>query len=178
MLHHAATDVEVAENTLASQGLQAIALRGRVADSRIHDNRISSVDTGVHISGAAATVEHNTFADVSGHAVTLLEDARGTRVVDNVIGGYGTTAIHDDAAGGYVDDNDTENWKQPVTAKSVLKTLAQPLTLIWIALGLLVVFTALRGHGVGTPRSPYADRVPLTQLSRGIMSPDEARSSR
>jgi hypothetical protein len=48
----------------------------------------------------------------------------------------------------------------------------QPLTVIWLLLALLLLVTALTRSGpqFGTIRHPYAERVPLTSLSRGIVS--------
>jgi len=178
VLHHEAANVRIVKNKLDHQHLQAVAISGGVTDTDIEGNRISSVDTGVRIAGGTATVERNSFTGISRHAVTLADRVSGTRVTGNTIQGLGTTPIHDDAAGGYVADNNVDEWKQPVTARSILNTLGQPLTLVWVTLGLLVVFTALTGHRRRDIRNPFADRVPLTELSAGIVSPEELRGQR
>jgi len=177
-LNHGARDVEVSGNTLEGQERQSIAVRQGVEDARIEGNDISSVDTGVHIRDAAAAVSQNTFAEVSNHAVTLVGKAPGTQVTDNTIAGHGSTPVYDNAVGGRIAGNDVEEWETPPTVKSVLSTFLQPLTIVWLALALLLLFTALTGHRRRGIRHPYADRVPLTELSDGVMSPETLRGTR
>ncbi|MEU1972020.1 right-handed parallel beta-helix repeat-containing protein [Microbacterium sp. NPDC019599] len=166
-----ATDVNVSESTFANQERQSISLRSGATDAVIRGNRISSVATGIHVYDATARIEDNDFLAISQHAVTLSGHAIGARIVDNTIAGHGTTAIHDGAVGGYAARNDTEGWRTPVTPRSSIETLAQPLTLVWIALGVLVVATAfIRRRGGRT--NPYPEHLPLTQLSQGIVSRD------
>ncbi|WP_448004670.1 right-handed parallel beta-helix repeat-containing protein [Agromyces bauzanensis] len=177
-LNHGARNVEVTGNTLENQERQSIALRQGVEDVRIEGNAISSVDTGVHVRNAAATVSQNSFADVSNHAVTLVGTATGTQVSGNTIVGHGSTPVYDDAIGGHITGNDVEGWETPPTVASVLSTFFQPLTIIWVALGLLLLFTALTGHRRRGIRHPYADRIPLTELSEGVVSPETLRGAR
>jgi hypothetical protein len=53
----------------------------------------------------------------------------------------------------------------------------QPLTFIWFVLAALLLVTAVaRGKNAERViRSPYADYVPLTSLSRGVVSFDDVR---
>ena len=177
-LNHGVRNVEVAGNSLERQTRQSVALRGGAEEVRIEENAISSVATGVHVRNAAATVAQNSFADVSKHAVTLVGTATGTQVTGNTIAGHGSTAVHDDAVGGYVSRNDVDGWDTPPTVASVLSTIFQPLTIVWAALGLLLLYTALTGHRRRGIRHPYADRVPLTQLSDGVVSPETLKGAR
>jgi len=178
MLNHGAKHVDVIGSTFYKQERQSIALRGGVADSRLLDNAVSSVDTGIHLRDASAEVAGNTFADVSNHAITLIGAASGARVTGNTISGHGSAPIHDDASGAMVIGNDVDGWEVPPTAGSVMHTIFQPLTVIWVLLGLLLVFTALTGHRRRGIRHPYAEQVPLTQLSRGVVPPDSLRGTR
>ncbi|WP_159602248.1 right-handed parallel beta-helix repeat-containing protein [Agromyces humi] len=176
LLNHDARNVDVTGNTFEGERRQSVALRGGVQDTRITDNTISSVSTGVHVENSAAAVTGNTFTGIGNHAVTLVGTATGARVTGNTISGNGTTAIHDDdASGAVVGRNDVEGWKTAPTVVSVLRSVFQPLTIVWVALGLLLLITALSGRRRRGIRHPYADRLPLTALSRGVVSPDTLR---
>ncbi len=170
-----ASGVDVSNNTMREQGRQSISIRGGVDQTTVHDNRLESVDTGVQIADASAAIEDNTFTDVSNHAVTLVGKATGVRVIGNTIAGYGRTPIHDDAVGGYVAGNDTEQWQKQVTPSSVVHTIAQPLTLVWVSLAVLLLFTAMSGRRMRNSRHPYSDRRPLTELTPGIVSVDKLK---
>src|SRR5215207_3074272 len=170
-----ASGVDVSDNILRAQSRQSISVRAGVDDTTIHDNRFASVDTGVRIAGASASVEDNAFSEVSNHAVTLVGDATGSRVTGNTVAGTGSTPIHDDAAGGYIAGNDTEQWKKEVTPTSVVNTVAQPLTLVWVGLAALLLFTAITGARKRHSRDPYSDHRPLTELTPGIVSVDQLR---
>lgn len=173
-LDHDATGVDVANNTFTGQERQAISVRGGVDQTTIHENRFETVDTGVRIAGASVSVEDNTFIDISNHAVTLVGTATGVRVTGNTASGYGSTAIHDDAVGGYIAGNDTEHWREQVTPNSVVQRFAQPLTLVWVGLGLLLLLTAVTGYRMRRSHS-REDRTPLTDLSRGIVPVEQVR---
>lgn len=170
-----ATGVDVSDNTLSRQSRQSISVRGGVDETTIHGNRFDSVDTGVRIAGATAAVEDNTFTDVSNHAVTLVGDATGARVTGNIMAGTGRTPIHDDAVGGYVAGNDTEEWQKKVTPTSVASSITQPLTLVWVGLAVLLLFTAMTGSRLRHSREPYSEHRPLTELTPGIVSVDKLR---
>jgi hypothetical protein len=174
VLDHRARAVEVTENEFEDQR-RAIAVRRDVEEARLVGNEITTADTGVHVRSSSVLIEDNRIAEVSNHAVTVVGSAEGTRVHGNEIGGYGTTAIHVDGSGARISGNDTEAWAPPVTTSSVLQTLSQPLSVIWVALGLLLLFTALTGHNRRGTRNPYAERVPLTALSRGIVPADQLK---
>ena len=176
---HGASDVKLAGNALSGQERQSISIGSGVNGSEISDNRFASVDTGVRIRGGSAIVDGNTFTDITNHAVTLVGRATGTRVTDNTVAGHGSTPFHDDATGGYFARNDTEGWDKPVTAGSVVKTtIAQPLTLVWAALGLLLLVTAITGYRRRGTRDASLERRPLVELSRGIVSVEELRGGK
>jgi hypothetical protein len=145
-----------------------------VTQATIHENRFESVDTGVRISSASASVQDNTFTDISNHAVTLVGTATGASITGNTASGYGSTAIHDDAVGGFIAGNDTEQWREKVTPNSVVQMFAQPLTLVWVGLGVLLLLTAFTGYRMRTSRT-REDRTPLTELSRGIVPVEQVR---
>ncbi|WP_430646472.1 right-handed parallel beta-helix repeat-containing protein [Agromyces sp. GXS1127] len=174
VLDHRARTVAVRENVFEDQP-RAIAVRRAVDDARVVGNEITTADTGVHVRSSSVLIEDNRISDVSNHAVTVAGSAEGTRVHANEIAGYGTTAIHVDGSRATISGNDTEAWSPPVTTTSVVQTLSQPLSLIWAALGLLLLFTALTGRRRRGTRNPYAERVPLTALSRGIVPAEQLK---
>ena len=57
----------------------------------------------------------------------------------------------------------------------MIKSVFQPLTFIWFVLAALLLVTAVaRGKNAERIiRSPYADHVPLTSLSRGVVTYDD-----
>lgn len=171
---HAASDVVIARNTIDHQSRQAITVSGGVTDASVSGNRIASVDTGARIDGSQATIDGNTFTAITRHAVTLVGAATGTRVVRNTMQGTGSAPVFSTATGARVARNDVGGWRQPVTARSILNTIAQPLTLVWVLLGVLLILTAVLGHRRRGVRDPFANRAPLTALTRGIVSRDEA----
>jgi hypothetical protein len=173
-LDDGSSGVEVTRNTLQEQERQSISIRGGVGETTVRENRFESVDTGVRIRGAAVVVEDNTFEDISNHAVTLVEQATGVRVTGNDVAGRGSTPFYDDATGGYFAGNDTEEWEKPLTPTSVVNLITQPLTLVWTALGVLLLFTAVTGYRRSTDDRSL-ERRPLTELSRGIVPVEAVR---
>ncbi|GGI45594.1 hypothetical protein BCL57_001661 [Agromyces flavus] len=172
---HSTSGVEIAANRFADQSRQALTLSGGV-DATVHDNHISTVDTGVRIHNASAVVEDNEFAGITNHAVTLVGKATGVRVTGNTFAGNGAAPFYDDAAGGYFARNDVEGWEQRVTATSVVRMIAQPLTIVWAALGVLLLLTAVAGYRHHRGRAEReAERRPLTELTPGIITAEELR---
>jgi hypothetical protein len=95
-------------------------------------------------------------------------------VTGNDVAGRGSTPFYDDATGGYFAGNDTEAWEKPLTPTSVVSIITQPLTLVWTALGVLLLFTAVTGHRRSTVDRSL-ERRPLTELSRGIVPVEAVR---
>ena len=76
--------------------------------------------------------------------------------------------------------NDTGAWVSTKPIDVVLRSIFQPLTILWLSLGLILLITALTGIGRRRRgfRNPYAERVPLSSFTKGVISPDEARAAR
>ncbi|MFF2277400.1 right-handed parallel beta-helix repeat-containing protein [Agromyces sp. NPDC058126] len=176
-LAHGSSRVNIAANRFDGQSRQAIAVRGGV-ESTIHDNRIESVDTGIRVENATAVIENNEFTGITNHAVTLAGTATGVRVTGNTVAGDGSAPFLDAAAGGYFARNDADQWEQRVTPTSVVRAIAQPLTIVWTALGALLLLTIVAGFRQYRGRANReAERRPLTELTAGIVSVDELRGS-
>jgi hypothetical protein len=178
VLNHGARVVTITDNHLVDQGRQSIAVRDTVSQVAVVDNHISETETGVYVRNAGASVAENTMSGIGLHGVSLVGNARDVRVTGNSIAGDGSTAIWtDDAKGGTVERNDLHAWAPAPTVQSVTSWIFQPLTIIWILLGLLLVGTTLTRRGSQyDQRAPYEERVPLTELSRGIVSPESVRN--
>lgn len=175
VLNHAAENVAVHNNTLDAQTWQAIAVRDGVAGVAISHNAITGGQTGVYLRNAQASVTASDISGVARHGVTLVGDVTGARVTNNTISGSGAVAVWDErATGGMIADNDESGWRPAPTVAAFINALFQPLTVIWILLGALLVGTSLtrRGGQYASIRNPYAERVPLTSLSRGIVTPE------
>ncbi|MDY7544338.1 right-handed parallel beta-helix repeat-containing protein [Cryobacterium sp. 5B3] len=173
VLDDGASGVVVAGNTLKDQSRQSIAVRDRVTATSVRNNSISGSPTGVYVRNAGASNTDNTIRAASNHAVSLVGDVTSVRVVSNALSGSGAVPVWDETStGAVVAGNNLTGWQRATTALTLARSVFQPLTVVWLLLALLLLVTALTRSGpqFGTIRHPYAERVPLTSLSRGIVS--------
>jgi hypothetical protein len=173
-----ADDVHLSQNEFSGQREQSVAIRDTVTDATVQDNTIVGGDTGVYVRNATATVESNEVSAVTNHGVTLVGDVSGSQVQQNEIAGDGRTAVRaSDALGAVVGENDLDGWRPAPTVQSVVGYVLQPLTVIWLLLALLLVATALtrKDRQYGRIRDPYEERVPLTSLSKGVVTIDSLK---
>ncbi|WP_262103372.1 right-handed parallel beta-helix repeat-containing protein [Arthrobacter sp. Marseille-P9274] len=177
VVNHAARDVVITGNKLRHQKEHAIAIREAGASAVVSKNLITGADTGVYVRNARADVTANRLAGISNHGITLRGRVAGTQVAGNTVSGYGSIAIWaEESAGGAVGENNLLGWQPEYTLQRVANFVFQPLTFVWLVLGALLLVTALSGgrrRRTGTIRNPYAERVPLTSLSKGILAPEE-----
>ena len=173
-----AKGVTVSGNTLDGHSRQSIAVRDAESTADVSGNSITGGDTGIYVRDARATVTGNTMREISNHGITLLGDVRETTVAGNYVGGDGSLAIwSEQSAGGTLGENDVLGWVPAYTVERAVRSVFQPLTFIWFALALLLAVTAVaRGkRAERIVRSPYADRVPLASLSRGVVTLEDIR---
>jgi hypothetical protein len=178
VVDHAADLVAITDNSFQGQSRQGVAVRDGVLETTVSGNRISGGDTGIYARNADVDITGNTIGQVSNHGVTLAGVANGVVVKHNSIAGYGSVPVYSDGAtGGSVGKNDVLDWHPAPTFASVVASVFQPLTIVWIALGIIVLATALTSAGArrGVIRHPYADRVPLSSFTKGIVSRDALR---
>lgn len=141
-----ASDVTLVGNHLEDNLRHAIALRDGSADVQITGNVISGSPTGVHLRDSSAVVERNTLNRVTSHAVTVVGAAQGTLVEQNTISGKGPSAVDIKRAQAVtVGENDLAGWDSTKPFWTVVRNTMQPLTVMWLLLGLLLVTTALKG---------------------------------
>ncbi|WP_104168403.1 nitrous oxide reductase family maturation protein NosD [Arthrobacter sp. SX1312] len=182
VVNYAAEGVGIIDNEIRDQRQQGIAVRDTGAQADIRGNTISGTPTGVYVRDASAAVTGNILSSISSHGVTLVGSLPDTRVTGNDVSGDGTIPIWDETStGALVEENDVLDWHPATTVQSVVNSVFQPLTFIWLLLGALLVataFTRKRHLRVRTIRNPYEVRVPLTALSRGIVRIDDLRDAR
>lgn len=180
VINHGARGVGVSRNEFRNHKLQAISIRDGSASADVHRNTISGGDTGIYVRDANADISANDLSAISNHGVTLVGDVGGTTVAGNTVAGDGSTAIWAEAsAGAAVNENNLLGWVPAYTVDRALGSVFQPLTLIWCLLGGLLVATALvKRKRTSRIRSPYAEQVPLTSLSKGLVVPDDAAGLR
>lgn len=171
-----ASEVVLRDNLISGTGLQGIAIRNSGTDAVVSDNTVLGFATGIYARDAGGSFERNNIEGATEHAVTLVGDTGASMVHDNTVEGSGLSAI--DVArteGAQVSQNDSEQWNSTKPLDAVLRQIFQPLTVLWLSLGLLVLFTAVSGVGRrrGEIVNPYASQAPLHTLTRGIVAPDD-----
>ncbi|HEX2246106.1 MAG TPA: right-handed parallel beta-helix repeat-containing protein, partial [Arthrobacter sp.] len=182
VVSHGAERVDVFANNLRDQVQQSIAIREAGDSTSVRHNDIRGGDTGIYVRNAGAAVSGNTLQSISNHGITLRGDVRGTTVASNVVSGFGSSAVWDEeSSGAAIGENDLLGWRPAYTFERAVNFVFQPLTFVWLLLGGLLLVTAVSGQRKRqdrTIRSPYAERVPLTSLSKGIVSLDDVGQRR
>ncbi|MCW2851984.1 MAG: right-handed parallel beta-helix repeat-containing protein [Nocardioides sp.] len=160
-----ASEVSVVGNTVGSSSTQGIAVRDGATEGVVSGNMVTGGETSLYLRDSEAAMQNNTLTGATNHGVSMV-GAVGASVLDaNTISGRGPSAIETNRADD-VDrsgwDNDTGGWHDTTPFLVTVKHFAQPLTVMWLALGGLLLFTALRGAGTRPERRhPYADKTPL-----------------
>ena len=164
-----AETVEVVGNDISDSTTQGIALRDGVRSAVVSGNIVTGGATSVYVRDAVADITNNTLTDADMHAVSMVGDVGDSFLEENTIAGRGPSAIETNRAGD-VDrgswHNDTSRWEDTTPFLTTLKHFAQPLTLMWLLLGGLLLFTAVRGaRARETKQHPYADKLPVSDGS-------------
>lgn len=172
-----ATGVIIRDNRVLASARQGIALRDAGLDAVVEENEVRGAPIGIFASDAGGSFQRNIVAEVSNHGITLVGDTGSSVVVENRISGSGPTAI--DVArttGTAVRANDTTAWQGTKPLDVVLRSVFQPLTVLWILIALtLLLSIAARRRSAGI-RDPYADHAPLGSYTRGVFQIDELSS--
>lgn len=152
-------------NSVSDQGRQGISLRDGVAQAVVTGNMVDGGETSVYLRDSQATVDRNTLTGASLHSVSLVGEVTGTHVDRNTISGRGPSALDATRTQDFSwrpFQNDTSGWSDTTPFLVTLKRLAQPLTLLWLTLAVVVVVTAIRGRSARrVRRAAYVDRSPL-----------------
>jgi hypothetical protein len=161
-----ADNIDIVGNRVVDSGLQGVALRDGVREATVTGNIVTGGATSVYVRDSVARIENNTLTDADSHAVSLVGEVGLTTLQRNTITGRGPSAIDVQRA---VDvdrdawDNNTSGWDDTTPFLVTLKRFLQPLTAMWLGLGALLVFTAVRGaRARRVKQHPYADKRPVS----------------
>lgn len=186
VVQDAAAGVTVDDNDLSNLATHAIALRDGVTGGKITNNTVSDSVVGVYLRDAAADVASNRLTDISNHGVSALGAAE-ISVTSNIVSGSGPSAVDLKRAGNATaSNNTTTEWTVTKPFWQRVASFFQPLTILWTVLGLILVFTALRGRRLKrTIRHPYAEQAPMStftdldplQVHPGALGPAAAQAS-
>ncbi|WP_298515438.1 right-handed parallel beta-helix repeat-containing protein [uncultured Nocardioides sp.] len=161
-----ADGVDVVGNNVSDSATQGIALRDGVVGATVSGNIVTGGVTSVYVRDAVAAVGHNTLSGATNHAVSMVGDVGTSSLQENTISGHGPSAVeteraHDLDTTGW--RNDTSGWQDTTPFLVTLKRFAQPLTVLWILLAALLLFSAVRGaRSRGRKAHPYADKRPVS----------------
>ncbi|MDR7082544.1 nitrous oxidase accessory protein NosD [Arthrobacter ginsengisoli] len=180
VVNHGAGGVGISRNNFTNQRLQAVAVRDAGASAAVYGNTISGGDTGIYVRNAKADITSNDLVAVSNHGITLVGDVGGTVIAGNTVAGEGSTAIRaEESSGAAIFGNNLLGWAPAYTVDKAVGSVFQPLSLVWIVLGSLLLVTAVvRRKRTALIQSPYAERVPLTTLSKGFAVPEDLAGQR
>jgi len=175
VLSEGGSGIRVESNRVEQAAKQGIALRDGVT-AEIYKNTITDTQIGVYLRESAAQITNNDIRRINGHGVTVVGASTGTTVTDNRFTGRGSSPIDVARAEGLTVDDDANtvaSWQYHSLASTVVGLAQRPLTMMWLLLAALLIFTAFtgmrhRGAGFG---SPYRDRTPLSHYSAGLVDP-------
>jgi parallel beta-helix repeat protein len=176
VVSNAATATSVRNNLVQFSSKQGIALRSAGTNTLVQGNTIDSADIGIYARDAGGNLDHNTIQDASTHGIALVGATGKSTVQKNTIEGTGYSAI-DTArtSAAVVGVNDLTHWTNVKPFNVVLGAIFQPLTIMWLAILLVIVISALATIGRRKKRAhPYANMAPLSSFTRGIVTPEEA----
>lgn len=170
----ATTNLRLENSTFTDIEKQSIALRDGI-QGVVTSVTVRGGATGVYSRESVVLIDHNTIADVTNHGVTVVGEGEGTVISSNVISGRGSSAI-DVARAHNVEvqrNNVTDEWVYQSLTTVVVNNVKRPLTVMWLTLAALLIFTAASGfrqrrRGL---TSPYRDRTPLSHITRGLVDP-------
>ena len=174
VVDNGATGVVVRDNDVDASASQGIALRDAGLDAVVTDNRVDGAEIGIYVRDAGGAFEDNAIAGVSNHGIALVGATGTSTIVGNEISGSGPTAIDvHRTEGTAVRDNDSAEWRSTKPISVVLRAVFQPLTILWILIGVTLLASALFARRLRGPRDPFADHAPLSSFTRGVVARDE-----
>lgn len=174
MVGDAAQGIAIQDNRVTEPLKQGIAFRDG-SQGEISGNVVSGGSIGIYARDSKVAVVRNTVDDVTSHGITLVGATDASVIAQNLIDGQGNSPIDTVRASGVtqLDNNETSGWIYQNLTERIVRVVTKPMTLLWTVLALLLLVTAFRGFrykgsGFG---SPYRDRTPLHELTRGMVDP-------
>ncbi|QQS02083.1 MAG: right-handed parallel beta-helix repeat-containing protein [Austwickia sp.] len=181
VVRSAASEVQVAGNTVEGAARQGIVVRDGVRSTTIAHNKVAGAPTGLYVRGSEAAVSENLVEGASTHAVTVLGPAHGVTVKGNTLTGEGPAALDVRRAEGMDSvrvelDNKIEGWSVSKPLGVAVRRVLAPLTVLWLVLAGIVVATGIRGRDRRwRKRHPYAETMPVA--ARQPVGPSARRTA-
>ncbi|WP_436758457.1 right-handed parallel beta-helix repeat-containing protein [Streptosporangium sp. V21-05] len=175
VVREGASGVQISGNRLTDQRRQAIALRDGATGAHVAGNTITGTVTGIYLRNSTGMVVGNkitTKPNPKAHGITVVGDATGSEITRNTVIGAGTSAISVARAADTVNkhNNDEDQWNDTSSFWVKAKRYVKPMNVIWAAVILLVVVSAIRSRGVlerrqrrTEIRNPYAQQKLLAE---------------
>jgi parallel beta-helix repeat protein len=176
------TDSVIVKNNLVERSdLQGIALRDLVKNASVQGNTVVGGGIGIYLRDSSGLIDRNVVEEVNNHAITLVGITSPSTVSHNTVSGTGPSGIDVSRTEGSTRaDNDLDDWRSTKPLDVVLRSIFQPLTVMWLSLGLLVLITA--STGMRRKRSgivhPYANLAPMSTLTLGVVDPADLDRTR
>ena len=180
VVSHGATATSVRNNLIQYSSKQAIVLRDAGTNTLVQGNTIDHANIGIYARNAGGNFDHNEIQDAATHGITLIGATGKSTVQKNTLQGSGYSAIDTSrTTDSVVGVNDLTRWTNIKPINVVLRAIFQPLTIMWLALALLIIVSAIATVGRRRTRGhPYANMAPLSSFTRGIVTPEEAMNDR
>ena len=177
LIYAGAAGVVIDANRVADVNGSGIQIRDATG-IEVSGNSVRQADTGLHVMDATASIEDNTVAGADLHAITLVGDVTGTKVISNLLAGRGSSAIDQARRSGgnepQLKSNDLSGWTKTLTQDGIFSALSHPLTVIWLAVALLLIIGQIRVRGQRDPLGvPYGDG-PAKNRSTTLIEADQA----
>ena len=172
-----ARTVTITDNTVRNTEKQGIVLRESASDQVVEGNSISGAEIGIYARNAGGKFHDNTIEKATSHAIVLVGSTGFSSVSANAVSGTGPSAVDVvRTRNASVSGNDTTGWEGTKPVDVTLRSIFQPLTVLWIVLGTLVFITAFLGIGRRKRQRQLQERrAPLSSYTRGIVTPEQAR---
>ncbi|MFF5108250.1 right-handed parallel beta-helix repeat-containing protein [Streptosporangium sp. NPDC000509] len=153
VVREGASGVQISGNRLTGQRRQAIALRDRATGAHVAGNTIAGTVTGIYLRDSAGMIIGNKITTLShpkAHGITVVGDAAGSEITRNTVIGSGTSAISVARAADTVNkhNNDEDQWNDTSSFWVKAKRFVKPMNVIWAAVILLVIVSAIRSRAV------------------------------
>ena len=168
VVSHGAQEVTIIDNEVRRAERQGIALRNAGTDATVTGNTVEAAIIGIYARDAGGTFEDNWVEGVASHGIALVGNTGTSVVSGNTISGSGPSAIDIDRTQGVkLGENITDEWTVTRPLPVVLRSIFRPLTVVWILLLVVLIYTAIsvarRGRRARHPRSLRRER-PAAQL--------------
>ena len=165
-----ATRVAITDNVVTDSEKQGIALRSADTDALIQGNTLTGGAIGIYARDSGGVFADNTVTEMTNHGITLIGKTGSSVIDNNTFSGSGPSAIDTErGALTTVTSNNIEDWTSTKPFAVIVRGIFQPLTVMWLLLGLLLLVTAV--SSIGRSHNgfvhPYAHLAPLSSFTPG-----------